>query len=325
MTQPLRVETEAIPSPLVEPGWSGISETRFDGAPRSPTVSRSARARAASSQVGDGPAPPPEFSIVLACFNEHENLPLLLAQIAGLGLSSYEVVVVDDGSTDGTREFLKCAAATGGEVRCIFNETKQTLTIAHLQGIQASRGKFVIVMDSDLQHPARSIPRLVDRLRAGSDVVVASRYLAGGSVGGRPPIRGVISRTATLIAQTILPETRGLSDPISGFFGFRREIFRSFDRRYRGYETILFVLMMSRGRPVSEVAYPFQPRSSGESQITQNFGFVRVFLTQVLLAIRFRQTLDHQRTRPPLVRPSGGADARPEAPTPRTSHGAGGS
>ncbi|MGH9919049.1 MAG: glycosyltransferase [Nitrososphaerales archaeon] len=233
----------------------------------------------------------PEVSVILASLNERQNLPRLLDQIALLNLPSYEVLVVDDGSTDGTQEYLGAVSRDDARVHPILNDARQTLTIAHLQGITAARGTFVIVMDSDLQHPADSIPAMLSRLRGGADLAIGSRHAPGGSVGGRPLLRGVMSRVATLIAQIFLPESRRVSDPISGYFGFRRSVFRPFDRAYRGYETLLFLLVMCRGQRVTEVAYHFQERSDGESRITQDLGFVRVFLTQVLFAIRFRSRI----------------------------------
>lgn len=291
MNVALSPESEALSRCETDPVWPASSRGAYGSSEAGLEGQREPRTQAASGPIGRSGPIKPTLSVVLATFNERENVPRLLSEIAELGLPPYEVVVVDDGSTDGTREFLTGVATTDGRVRLILNGSKQTLTVAHLQGILAARGEFVVVMDSDLQHPSYAIPLLLDRLERGSDLVIGSRYLPGGSVGGRPPVRGIISRTATLIAQAILPETRGLSDPISGFFGFRHSVFSPFDPQYRGYETILFVLMMFKDRPISEVGYRFQPRLAGESQITQNFGFVRVFLTQVILATRFRTAL----------------------------------
>lgn len=278
---------------------------------------------AADSAEGDSAADRmPELSIILASLNERDNLPQLVGKIANLGLSSYELLFVDDGSTDGTREYIVGMAQHDARIRTIFNDSPQTLTIAHLQGILQSRGRFVIVMDSDMQHPPETIPRMLSLLRGGADLVIGSRYLPGGSVGRRPALRGVMSRVACRIARSVLNETRTVSDPISGFFGFRRTVFRPFDARYRGYETLLFMLVMCAGRPIAEVGYEFRARTSGDSKITQNMGFVRMFLTQLLLATRFRRNLRH-RSGAPMGRISAsagpsspGPDADPEPPKP---------
>lgn len=287
----LASEAEGVAPTSVDSEWSVDPSMRASPYGASTRAGHPATASSPAWSPEAAGATPPEVSIVLASLNERENLPNLISQIAGLGLASYEVIVVDDGSTDGTREFLDRAGREDHRLRSLLNSSKQTLTVAHLQGILAARGRYVVVMDSDLQHPASAVPRMLERLRRGAELVVGSRYLPDGSVGGRPPLRGVISRSANLIARVTLRETRGLSDPISGFFAFRRSVFRPFDPRYRGYETILFMLVMCRGRPIVEVGYAFQPRPSGESEITQDFGFIRVFLTQLVLALRFRRTL----------------------------------
>ncbi len=228
---------------------------------------------------------------MLASYNERENLPALIDSFAGLGLPPYEVIVVDDGSTDGTRDYLRSALASNPRIRAVFNDCKQTLTVAHLHGIALARGKFVIIMDSDRQHPSEGVPRLLAQLRSGADIAVGSRYVPGGSTGGRAPLRGIISRTAVLFARCYIPEARPITDPISGFFGFRRVLFRPYDDRYRGYETLMFVLVMSRGRSIVEIPYAFQPRYAGTSQITQNLSFVRVFLSQLVYTTLFRLDL----------------------------------
>jgi dolichol-phosphate mannosyltransferase len=316
MAPPVAIDVESYVPPFHDTVWPDDDDS-LDSSRSVAEAAPAPRVEVAPDAFPRSPVPPPpDVSIVLASLNERENLPRLISQIGALGLGSYEVIVVDDGSTDGTREYLERAGQADRRIRALFNHSKQTLTVAHLQGILAARGTYVVVMDSDLQHPASAVPELVARLRNGADLVVGSRYLQGGSVGGRPPFRGVISRTATLIARITLRETRGLSDPISGLFAFRRAVFRPFDPRYRGYETILFLLVMCRGRPIAEIGYEFQPRPSGTSEITQDFSFVRVFLTQVVLALRFRRSLLADRGRAtrelsPDLRPTRHESPRP--------------
>jgi len=88
-----------------------------------------------------------------------------------------------------------------------------------------------------------------------------------------------------------LPEARPLSDPVSGLFGFRREVFRPLPPGWRGYKLLLFLLVMARGQRVAEVGFRFEPRGSGASKVTQNSRFIRFFLTELLLAKRLEGTL----------------------------------
>lgn len=234
----------------------------------------------------------PEVSVVLATFNERENLPQLLDRLFKTPLPSLEVVVVDDGSTDGTREFLSDAARDEPRLRLIWHEGKQTTVRAQCQGIAETRGRFVVVMDADLQHPPEVVSPMVSALGNGAALVVGSRYAPGGSAGPRTWNRLAISRGAELTAKLFLKEARPLRDPVSGLFAFRREVFRTLPPDWKGYKLLLFLLVMCHGRRVVEVGYRFEPRARGASKVTQNSRFIGFFLTEVVLARRFRRMLD---------------------------------
>jgi dolichol-phosphate mannosyltransferase len=234
----------------------------------------------------------PSFSIVLATLNERENLPGVLDRIFRLPRSDFEVLVVDDGSTDGTRQLVLERAATEPRLRLLTHEGKQTTLRAQCQAIESARAPFIVIMDADLQHPAETIPALVGRLEGGAHLAVASRYAPGGSPGPRTRTRIFYSRGAEWLARRALGrETRGVTDPVSGFFAFRREIFVPMEPGYRGYKLLLFVLVMNRGRPVAEVGYQFEPRVHGSSKATQGYGFIRLYLRELRLARRLRRTL----------------------------------
>ena len=233
----------------------------------------------------DGPSEP-RLSIVLGTLNEHENLPVLLDEIARQRLPPFEVIVVDDGSTDGTREFLERAAMQASWLRPIFHDGRQTLTPAQCQGIAQAKGEFVLIMDADLQHPPDTIPAMVAELEGGGDLVVATRYGRGGSVGHRSIFRAALSRGAEAVVRAFVFPARRVSDPVSGFFAFRRAIFRPLDTRYRGYKLILFLLVSCRARRVVEVPYRFRSRKNGSSKIIRDLEFIRVFLREVFRARR---------------------------------------
>jgi dolichol-phosphate mannosyltransferase len=241
--------------------------------------------------VSPGGGTRPVLSIVLATLNERDNLPEVIARIVQQPLPSFEVIVVDDGSTDGTREFVTDLSQRDARVRTIFHDGKQTTLRAQCQGIEASLGEFVIIMDADLQHPPERIPAMIRELERGAGLVVTSRYAPGGTPGARPAVRAVLSLGAEWFAKLLLPEARGVTDPVSGFFGFRREIFLPLNPLYRGYKLLLFVLVMNRGRRLTEVGFRFEPRSRGTSKVTQTFGFIRVFLIETVLARRLERTL----------------------------------
>jgi dolichol-phosphate mannosyltransferase len=236
-------------------------------------------------------APVPEVTIVLATLNERRNLPDLIGRIRGLDLPSYEVLVVDDGSTDGTRQYVGGLAADDPRVRLITHEGKQTTLRAQCQAIAASAGLVVVVMDADLQHPPEVLPSMLHALGEGASLVVASRYARGGTAGPRSLGRLLISRGAEWTAKTLLPAARRVSDPVSGYFAFRREVWTPLNPEYRGYKLLLFLLAMVGQGPVAEVPFRFEPRAEGASKVVEGPAFVRHFLIEVVLARRLAVSL----------------------------------
>ena len=227
-----------------------------------------------------------EVSIILATYNESENLPLLVKKIHENAIFDFQIIFVDDGSSDGTREFILDYIANHPISKYIFNDGKQSILKAHCQGIEACDGEFVIIMDADLQHPPEKIREIYSNLKSGYIAVSGSRYMKEASPGARSPLRGVISRTATLLAKLILRSARNLSDPLSGFFGMKREIFKPFNNGWRGYESFLFILASNPNLKLIEIPYVFGERRNGESKIVKGTDFVRVFLTELVLARR---------------------------------------
>ncbi len=252
-------------------------------------------ARPAVGQPRGHSVDPRDVTVLLATINERANLPQLLSEIeheCGVGV---QVVVVDDGSSDGTREFLQRVAKLNGSLRCIFNPAPQTIVGAHIQGITTARTPFIVVMDSDGQHPPTAIPRILEGLKNGSDVVIGTRFGPGGGTGGRSAFRGLVSRVAAAMIQITIANTRSISDPTSGFFGVRRAALEPFTRDLRGYETLVFVLAMMDTPRLGEVPYLFRERTNGQSKVIRGFSFFRVFFTQLVAAKRTE--LDARRRR----------------------------
>src|SRR5947208_250547 len=126
----------------------------------------------------------PEVSVVVPALNEAANLPALAQRVdAALAGTTYEMLIIDDNSRDNTRE-------VAGEIsqkypmRLIVREYPTNgLSGAVLHGIAESRGKRIVVMDADLQHPPEKIPELLAALNADTDFALGSRYIPGGSTG----------------------------------------------------------------------------------------------------------------------------------------------
>ena len=208
----------------------------------------------------------PEISIVVPTLNEADNIDPLLDAIERTmqGVAEFEVVVVDDASTDGTAER---AGAWSERINVTVIERRDApdLSGAVLDGARAARGRWVVVMDADGSHPAEKIPDLVAPLRAGShDVVIGSRHAPGGRTEGWPWLRHLTSATATLLAW---PFTE-VRDPMAGFFATSRERLLKLPSQAAGYKILLELLVQGGDRiRTLEVAIRFEDRRHGQSKL----------------------------------------------------------
>jgi dolichol-phosphate mannosyltransferase len=212
----------------------------------------------------------PELSIIIPTLNEAENIVALLRRIAAaMPRPDWEVVVVDDASPDGTAALVHAHAAEEPRVRCLERHGKRGLSSACLDGMAAARGRYLAVLDADLQHDESLLPEMLDRLRTGEvDVVVGSRYMDGGGVGSWNAARHGASRCATALAQWLLAP--GLHDPMSGFFMMRAECMRAVRPRLCGLGfKLLLDLIAASPQPLRlvEVPYRFGCRTGGRSKL----------------------------------------------------------
>ncbi len=207
-------------------------------------------------------------SIVVPTYNESDNIPILLEEIdkALKNKYSYEVIIVDDNSPDMTYR-TAISLSNRYPVRVIVRERKQGLASAATTGFSAARGRYIVLMDADLQHPPDRIPEMIRLLENGCDLVIGSRYVPGGRDEGLKGYRRLISLTARLLAWILLPETRRVKDVMSGFFAVRREIAPR-ETELRGYKIILQVIKNcgKEGR-ICEIPIIFRRRRHGESKL----------------------------------------------------------
>jgi dolichol-phosphate mannosyltransferase len=206
------------------------------------------------------------ISIVVPTLNEVGNIDLILAAIfkeecADLKL---EVLVADGGSRDGTVDRVKDWEQRAA-VKLVTGDGRGGLSGDVLNAARLAKGQIIVVMDADLSHPAPCIPSLVAPIRAGtSDMVVASRYVEGGSVPDWPWKRRVLSRLGCMAAW---PFTDA-KDSMSGYFAVRREFLIDVDPHAAGFKIGLEV-MAAHGDEmrVSEVPIAFRDREHGTSKI----------------------------------------------------------
>lgn len=213
----------------------------------------------------------PELAIVIPTLNERDNLEPLVALLAeALPDVAWEVIFVDDDSTDGTADLARALAQRDLRVRCLQRIGRRGLASACIEGILASASPYVAVMDGDLQHDERLLGRMLERLRRGEfDLVVGSRYVADGAVGdGLSDRRARASHLATRLARLVCKAQ--IADPMSGFFMFRRDVFHAAVRRLsgEGFKILLDLLASSpQHLRVCEIPFEFRKRRYGESKL----------------------------------------------------------
>jgi dolichol-phosphate mannosyltransferase len=212
-----------------------------------------------------------DLSIVVPTYNEAENVPLLLDKLAAaLGDIRWEVIFVDDDSRDGTAQVVRrLAQHSSGNIRVVQRIGRRGLSSACIEGALASSAPFIAVMDADLQHDERLLPRMYEVLRTSdAEIVVGSRFVAGGDVGEFAANRVKISKLGARMARLIVKQD--LTDPMSGFFMLRRDVFDRVVRRLsaKGFK-ILLDIFASAPQPLKTVELPFTfgSRIKGESKL----------------------------------------------------------
>ena len=213
------------------------------------------------------------ISIVVPTYQEFENLQPLcemihsaLADFIEREQLRYEILIMDDNSQDGSIEKTSELAQTY-PIRLINRTENRGLSPAVIDGFSEAQGKYVVVMDADLSHPASAIPEMIQQLKEGtSDFVLGSRYVEGGSIDDSWTLwRYINSVVATLPA---LPLTK-VKDPMSGFFAVRKaDIPPANELSPIGYKIALEVMVKGPFEKVSEVPIHFVDRVHGESKLT---------------------------------------------------------
>ena len=224
------------------------------------------------------------ISLVIPTLNEVENIPPLLARLAECRPGPDQVIFVDDGSTDGTREYIR-SKAEPGVVELIERDAPSLgLAGAVVAGARAATGEWLVVMDADLSHPPEKIGELLEPLWAGrADMVIGSRYVKGGSTPGWPLWRKIMSRVAAAAAYPLT----GIHDSMCGFFAMPTRLLLEFAPAATGFK-IAFEAIVQGGKNlrVIEVPIAFRDRTRGASKM--NFGVALVFARRWVAAMAKR-------------------------------------
>jgi len=214
----------------------------------------------------------PYLSIVIPMFNEgkgaRRSVETICSELRSTG-RSFEIICVDDGSTDNTRAELELAGQQISELRIIGYEMNRGRGVALRQGFSASRGKFVISIDADLSYHPEQINNLLKRLESpdSPDIVIASPYMPGGKTEGVNPFRLLISRAANLLLRQAMGRKYYT---LTGIFrGYRRKVFDCIELYSGGKEIHLEIIAKAEaaGLQVAEVPAVLTSRRHGKSKL----------------------------------------------------------
>jgi len=214
----------------------------------------------------------PFVSIVIPMFNEGKNarrsVETVCSELHSSG-RSFEIICVDDGSTDNTRAELELIAQQTPEVRIIGYGINRGRGMALRQGFTASRGSFVISIDADLSYHPRQISELLKRLEApdAPDIVIASPYMPGGKTEGVDPFRLLISRMGNFLLRQAMGRKYYT---LTGIFrGYRHEVFDYIELYSDGKEIHLEIIAKAEAAGLQAVEVPavLTSRRHGKSKL----------------------------------------------------------
>ena len=213
---------------------------------------------------------PPQLSIIIPALNERDNVePLITLLSDALSGTAWEAIFVDDDSPDGTASLVRKLARGDPRIRCLQRIGRRGLATACIEGVLTSASPYIAIIDADLQHDERLLPHMLTELQSGElDIVIGSRYMPGGGIGDWQTSRARMSGLATRFARLIYKVD--ITDPLSGFFMCRREVFERAVRQMSGQGfKVLLDLLASSPQPlgVRELPYSFRERRHGESKL----------------------------------------------------------
>ncbi len=227
-----------------------------------------------------------QLTILLPTFNEKKNVGPIIVEIKSAMKEKnieYDILFLDD-SSDDTPEEIEKQMKNNPDLRIGMihrpKEERTGLATAFIRGFEEAKGEYICCMDSDLQHPPSTIPALFEKaIGEKADIVTATRYCKGGSAEGLGKLTsfyGIYRRAVSLglkyFTQIIFIPARSTSDPLGGFFLFKKTILEGAKFYPKGFKILVEVLTRAKYSKVSEVPYKFLARENEESKATLRQG-----------------------------------------------------
>jgi dolichol-phosphate mannosyltransferase len=214
----------------------------------------------------------PTLGIIVPVLNEAPNIQPFVEELeCCLAGESWEVIFVDDDSSDNTQQVVTALAKKRANIRLLERVGRHGLASACIEGLCSSLAPYLAVMDADLQHDPRILLQMLNSLRDGPyNLAIGSRYTEGGGTGEWSKRRRRYSRVATLVSRLVTHQI-DITDPMSGFFMIERELFREtvYHLCGKGFKILLDLLSSAKNvvRPI-EIPYTFRSRLAGESKLS---------------------------------------------------------
>ncbi len=210
-----------------------------------------------------------DVTVIIPTLNEAENISELI-RIISRSYRNIRILVADDGSSDGTTEIVSKIGKSNRNVKLLDRSKEKVhgITASVIDAVMAAKTPYIIVIDGDLQHPPEKIGEIAEKLKEGKDIAIGTRKAV---VGGWPLQRRLMSLIATNLARMKLGKR--VADPMSGFFGAGRELFRNAVEKNghrfvkEGYKVLFDLLKCSPKASIAEVSYNFGERKRGKSKI----------------------------------------------------------
>ena len=218
-----------------------------------------------------------KLTVVSPTLNESENVPRLVRELeqvlAGL---DYEIIIVDDDSPDHTWEVAQEIVRQDSRVRVMRRQGSRSLGWSVIDGFTAAKGDVLACIDADLQHDPAILPRMLEQLKRGCDLVVGSRYAPGGGVGHWGRMRRLESWLATKLAQWVLGIQ--IHDPMSGYFLLRRADFLRVRKSLngQGFKILLEIAANLPDARICETPYTFRNRLAGKTKLSRRVVFAYI-------------------------------------------------
>jgi len=231
-----------------------------------------------------------KFSIIIPIFNESKNIEALLYQIKKqIKKFIYEIIVVDDSSTDGSKNILMSLLKKNKNLKVIFRKNKERdLAKSCRDGFELSKYNYIVVMDGDLQHDPIYIPKMIKILnKNNSDFVIGVRDLRNKRIKSLSFFRQFLSLSIIKIFEFFFEKKT--IDPMSGFFLFKKKIYLNNKKKLflKGFKILADLIYLNKKFKINDLKIKFNYRKKGKSKLNLRIALIIIYF----LLIRFFKNL----------------------------------